>query len=77
MDKVTSIREHKEKLSNEGDARKNEEKADELKEMTVLFNSELMKYWDDIDRTHLLKQIDIYNTEIVRLRMRAARLRCM
>ena len=77
MDKVTSIEKHKQRVSNEGDARKNEEKADELKEMALLFNSEIIKYWDDIDRTHLLKQIDIYNTEIVRLRMRAARLRCM
>ena len=77
MDKVTSINRYKERISNRISADRHTIRADLLRDCVSELTSQVVTFGFDIDINSLISQIEIYNAEIVELKMSAARLRRM
>ena len=77
MDKVTSINRYKERISNRISADRHTIRADLLRDCVSELTTQVVNYGFDMDISSLVTQIGIYNSEIVELKMSAARLRRM
>ena len=77
MDKVTSINRWKERVSNRISAERHIIRAELLRDSVSNLMEQIITYGADVEIANLISQVEIYNAEIVDLKMSAARLRRM